>query len=1035
MGPQGSLSATNLAVHHHLNCDLYLHNVYHKKNPRPSTSTAIQDASEKALLEARYKRGLEWESTLYSWLDESNLLLKVPSTPVEAGILMENILADDRDHFFITGLTFKAPADQLVRRFAQHGHDPVNFGLAKPDLIEVRRTATGARWKVIDAKASQAIKTSHHVQIYFYSLCLQHLLMAPFFEAAGKAGVWLPPEDGFNVAPPSFDDIKSIDLSLLSPSLDTFLFDRLPRLLSLPKSRVKWHFNPLCSGCDYSAQCKRTVIREGRLGTMPNVSINDARVLQEFISLGEQAIEGFERNPPADIEDLHYLVSKKKRISVIESQAPITVQKVRKILALPKRIRRGDKAQNSSSVLDAARAKAVQIIPRRNFTCPSREDIAIVISLVQDPAKPKPCLEFFSISVFFEGEEEAAFSCNGPDEDFVPVLAATIRNVTAGLETPPSTQFYIWSTSEQRLLQSHLIKTALESGDDRSDIRLCIGTLAQGASLLRTTFQPMLLGGALLSFLGKSRRTKGEYQTCLRRMGLDTQGTVPELRARITTELKRLQSQSQGNGAKEAGQIAPVVVLKKEIERLLALPIPGYWDLRECCGVLLEREDITRVPTDDQILSAFKLDDDLDLLKRFLAIRNQAMRDVLLEMRNRIKSSGLGLLVNEGKPVSGDFMDICYNDHLSKLFFMQQFEVFSKLGELWASRIEGSPEAPILEYERSEPGIRGTEHIFHLVDGSIEFQSDRDHAFFDKLLVEDVSSDTEIPVESLFEDLAVAGFVFPLNKWTKPHWESQDARVRDEIRLADIRNMYAAGGRTHVVLRTWETTEKQLIPGRRYRLSSRLVDFNTQKVLATLFEADWQWVERDKGEEIPEEDHRGVPFLQLIMDPKSLGAIPTAKEMLKLDANIQTMFRRLKDLDVEAAGSLLLKPSQHRATQRMLTNRLTVIWGPPGTGKTHTIALSLLRLLEVQWKLNDRGPKIIFVTAMTHAAIDACLSKLERIVDAYRAIESLSTEWLDKVRIHRVLKGHDHPGPLRSGSLTHIYAGTLFQVRNSLPST
>ena len=152
-----SLSATNLAVHHHLSCDLYIHNVYHQHS-QPVTPEGPVGPSGNPLTEAQYRRGLDWEATLYSWLDSSNLLLKVPGSPLEADVLMENILAEDRDHFFISGLTFVPPEVQLLERFQQSGMPAVKFGTGKPDLLEVIRSSNGVTWRVIDAKASTAIK-------------------------------------------------------------------------------------------------------------------------------------------------------------------------------------------------------------------------------------------------------------------------------------------------------------------------------------------------------------------------------------------------------------------------------------------------------------------------------------------------------------------------------------------------------------------------------------------------------------------------------------------------------------------------------------------------------------------------------------------------------------------------------------------------------------------------------------------------------------------------------------------------------------
>lgn len=77
---------------------------------------------------------------------------------------------------------------------------------------------------------------------------------------------------------------------------------------------------------------------------------------------------------------------------------------------------------------------------------------------------------------------------------------------------------------------------------------------------------------------------------------------------------------------------------------------------------------------------------------------------------------------------------------------------------------------------------------------------------------------------------------------------------------------------------------------------------------------------------------------------------------------------------------------------------------------------------------------IVFITAITHAAIDACRSKLERLMDAYRSIEFLSREWLDDIKVEVVSKGNDHKGPPISGNGIHIYAGTLFQVSHHFHS-
>lgn len=67
-----------------------------------------------------------------------------------------------------------------------------------------------------------------------------------------------------------------------------------------------------------------------------------------------------------------------------------------------------------------------------------------------------------------------------------------------------------------------------------------------------------------------------------------------------------------------------------------------------------------------------------------------------------------------------------------------------------------------------------------------------------------------------------------------------------------------------------------------------------------------------------------------------------------------------------------LNESQQTARDAALSHRFTLIWGPPGTGKTHTI-VEALKLL-----LRSEKDKRILVTAPTHNAVDNLLEKFVR---------------------------------------------------------
>jgi len=176
-------------------------------------------------------------------------------------------------------------------------------------------------------------------------------------------------------------------------------------------------------------------------------------------------------------------------------------------------------------------------------------------------------------------------------------------------------------------------------------------------------------------------------------------------------------------------------------------------------------------------------------------------------------------------------------------------------------------------------------------------------------------------VEALFDDLAVSGYIFPLNRFTKSIWDAQPTAVQEQLATANTTDIKAVGQETIVTLCIWGTWKILLEEGAQYRLSPRFVDFNTTKVLSSLFEIDLQY---ETDAEVQ------VPYLQLIQERQLSGCAPLPEMSLKIEGDIQKLFRDLAGLGSEGAKPLVLKPSQHKAVQRILTNRLSVIWGPPG---------------------------------------------------------------------------------------------------------
>lgn len=158
MATQGKrgLTATALAAYHHFQCDLFLHSTYHSPFRRGSLAFSHPELPE--LTKATLNRGNDWEASLFTWLDSNGLLLRVFGGFLDGSGIQEVIEVDERSHFFVAGLSFLPPVEAFKQRFNQHGREPVQFGVAKPDLLEIKKEGNTILWRVIDAKSSGYVK-------------------------------------------------------------------------------------------------------------------------------------------------------------------------------------------------------------------------------------------------------------------------------------------------------------------------------------------------------------------------------------------------------------------------------------------------------------------------------------------------------------------------------------------------------------------------------------------------------------------------------------------------------------------------------------------------------------------------------------------------------------------------------------------------------------------------------------------------------------------------------------------------------------
>jgi hypothetical protein len=179
------------------------------------------------------------------------------------------------------------------------------------------------------------------------------------FHSLGKAAVWLPPPRGFLSYPPSQEQLRTVDLHLISDSLNAFLFHRLPKILELARDDVRWHFNPLCRTCPFKPECRTRAIREKTLGSMPNITLDQAQVLDGLLVISRGKENESRPRRITDIEDLHRLFADNTKLNVLERAFPSTFRKSKRILGIPNR--NNGRHTSSSAIVEAARTNMIKV--------------------------------------------------------------------------------------------------------------------------------------------------------------------------------------------------------------------------------------------------------------------------------------------------------------------------------------------------------------------------------------------------------------------------------------------------------------------------------------------------------------------------------------------------------------------------------------------------------------------------------------------------------------------------------------------------
>ncbi len=463
----------------------------------------------------------------------------------------------------------------------------------------------------------------------------------------------------------------------------------------------------------------------------------------------------------------------------------------------------------------------------------------------------------------------------------------------------------------------------------------------------------------------------------------------------------------QGSSHPATGVSFPLVVLTREIRRLLALPVPFALRLPDVLAAIPSSRFAYQL--DPGSLFWYEQSNALRsdaIIMAWHGGRPEAADWVRHEISRRLLAAGSAL---DGlrERVSGDlvrwpekfrFPRPWETDmpEISRLLFITEYE--SVMGALRIRELRGRPWAARVRDGVSIP-VRRIEGNFWKVLAPLDLSLFEQTRAFSYILVPDGDAGEE--AQMAFDDLRYRSSPNPGKSGVC------FARIHDEIAdrsAGQVRGLVleAACGRGF----------PSFAGGDLAVLHPRFTDFTAPRHIDRLLALG--------GEP-------GNAFIRLLRDPGGFAAPVSGSEEVVRDA------RKL------ALGPGRFTPSQDRAFHHVLTNRLTLVWGPPGTGKTHFLATAILSLVRARRAHKERIR--VGVSAFTHAAIENLLVKVQDSVDGFGLTAALPIYKLRSLKTDQGGRNlevlpHDRAGSV-AGYPSLLVGGTvhsLGRLDKALPS-
>ncbi|EGG19028.1 hypothetical protein DFA_02271 [Cavenderia fasciculata] len=806
--------------------------------------------------------------------------------------------------------------------FRQNIPDHVKFTQSIPDFLRIGRSIGGGKrkLKILDAKSTASIHFAQKVQLAYYYIWLQGII------------------ESENITDLELDDFGAIflkglttpmDFNILEPVrlLKRFLYgdktnsqSQMVKIISTPREESVWRLTETCEGCEYLEQCTAQANSELNHNAIANVQIDTITSLLEYHQQKQDQSTTPTKSAPIKMNEIEKLNS----IKVEDVDDPQL--KVQLLRLKPK--------------LQTVLSNTVVPTGYVDVMLPSYEDISIYLSLVSHPLKqtfykwtilkvensisktPKDPL-----NIDYQSLSHNTIFYNG--ENFYSLILKLNSIFSDAINTKSTLQVFTWDAFEK----SYFLKS-------------CYELLKRSYDIDDKEMQSNLV------------HVMGVLMDNSNWINFNIGGVYPQ-----EPFSYNVGGQSQGSGPSNF----PFILVKDQILKSLAIKVSPPFSIGEISKKVLSLDTIPSSLNSDYIFNNYIKKDHKDKEENVVFNeRTEQLFNLMAHLRSILFTD-----IYKQKSQKFNFRKFLnYNNILvNKLLYCHQFESMESYREIKSAR---SNPLSLNIYDGKYLILRKLSNQPNK-DGFYRFQADiipQYYSYFQQKLADAFSHFCLTPNTQ-------DGLNF-LSSFNDISYQSQYG-VRGMCDISDFEIDQVEAYPTQYLF----NAKISIKPSKNSNLFN---DCNSNEFI--LFErfdnhffSQYKWLVQGYDSI----DSQGTEESTLLgLFDKPLEWIREEEDYKKFSLAFTNTIEAFNQTSSNHPDQrLTLTKSQREIAISVVQRRLQLVRGPPGTGKTHFLALLVLMFFETIFRMKSHDTYTIVISALTHTAIDNALIRIAQLKKEY----------------------------------------------------